>query len=41
LEDRPEYCMDLTFMHALLGLGKFTRSERRYKTDTISLQATN
>ena len=23
LEDRPEYCMDLTFMHALLGLGEF------------------
>ncbi|KAJ9114905.1 hypothetical protein QFC20_001278 [Naganishia adeliensis] len=21
LEDRPEYCLDLTFMHALLGLG--------------------
>lgn len=23
LEDRPEYCLDLTFMHALLGLGEF------------------
>ncbi len=22
LEDRPEYCLDLTFMHALLGLGE-------------------
>lgn len=21
LEDRPEYCLDLTFMNALLGLG--------------------
>ncbi len=21
LEDRPEYCLDLTFMHALLRLG--------------------
>ena len=21
LEDREEYCLDLTFMHALLGLG--------------------
>lgn len=21
LDDRPEYCLDLTFMHALLGLG--------------------
>jgi guanosine-diphosphatase len=23
LEGRPEYCLDLTFMHGLLGLGKF------------------
>lgn len=23
LEGRPEYCLDLTFMHALLGLGEF------------------
>lgn len=25
LEDRPEYCLDLTFMHALLGLGEFAK----------------
>lgn len=28
LEDRPEYCLDLTFMHALLGLGYELQPER-------------
>lgn len=28
LEDRPEYCLDLTFMHALLGLGYELADER-------------
>lgn len=29
LYDRPEYCLDLTFMHALLGLGYEITSERQ------------
>ena len=28
LEDRPEWCLDLTFMHALLRLGYEFPSER-------------
>ena len=28
LEDRPEYCLDLTFINALLGLGYELSSER-------------
>lgn len=28
LEGRPEYCLDLTFMHALLGLGYELSDER-------------
>lgn len=28
LMDRPEYCLDLTFMHALLRLGEFWRTPR-------------
>jgi guanosine-diphosphatase len=28
LEGRPEYCLDLTFMHALLGLGYELSPER-------------
>ena len=28
LEDRPEYCLDLTFMNALLGLGYELGPER-------------
>jgi guanosine-diphosphatase len=28
LRDRPEYCLDLTFMNALLGLGYELREER-------------
>ena len=28
LADRPEYCLDLTFMHALLGLGYELQPER-------------
>lgn len=28
LSDRPEYCLDLTFMHGLLGLGYEIHSER-------------
>lgn len=35
LEDRPEYCMDLTFMHALLGLGKSAHSGRQFKADSF------
>lgn len=29
LEDKPEYCLDLTFMHALLGLGYELGPERQ------------
>lgn len=29
LEDRPEYCLDLVFMHALLGLGYELHSDRK------------
>jgi guanosine-diphosphatase len=35
LEDRPEYCLDLTFMHALLRLGYEFGAER---TVTIGKQ---
>jgi guanosine-diphosphatase len=28
LEDRPEYCLDLTFMHGLLGLGYEIHEDR-------------
>ena len=28
LEDRPEYCLDLTFMHALLRLGYEFRPDK-------------
>jgi len=28
LRDRPEYCLDLTFMNALLGLGYELREDR-------------
>jgi guanosine-diphosphatase len=29
LQDRPEYCLDLVFMNALLGLGYELHSERK------------
>jgi len=28
LADRPEYCLDLTFMHGLLGLGYEIEADR-------------
>jgi guanosine-diphosphatase len=30
LEDRPEYCLDLTFMHGLLGLGESLVDQVQY-----------
>lgn len=33
LEDRPEYCLDLSFMHALLRLGYEFEDEREVRIE--------